>query len=432
MCLGGAEVDFREGGEGGFAPVFADLYVVTRKLGESTKVQDRNQLAGFEIMTAHKSRKNTMAALQERVKELTCLLRMADIAGEPGISVEDILRQTVMSLAPAWQYPDITCARLSLDGKTYALPGFREGISSQCAEIRVQKEVRGYIEIHYLEKKPDLDEGPFLREERNLLNAVARQVGAVVERKQAEQERVHLQDQLRHADRLATLGLLAAGVAHELNEPLGNILGFAELARKCPGVPVSAERDLKKIEAASLHAREIIRKLLVFARQEPPRKEVVNLNDVVREGLFFLEARCAKAGISVIYALDPELPLIAADASQLNQVVVNLVVNALQAMPDGGRLSVRTRVEEGDVCLEVEDSGAGMSTEVLQRVFVPFFTTKDVGEGTGLGLPVVHGIISSHDGTVRIESAPGQGTRVDVLLPRTPERRLAEDSGDGQ
>jgi len=374
----------------------------------------------------------TLTALQERIKELTCLLRMADIAGEPGISVEEILQQTVLSLAPAWQYPQITRARIILDGCVYALPEFKAGIASQRADIQVQKEIRGYIEVHYLEEKPDLDEGPFLLEERNLLNAVARQVGAIVERKQAEQERIQLQEQLRHADRLATLGLLAAGVAHELNEPLGNILGFSELARKSPGVPVPVTRDLTKIETAALHAREIIKKLLVFARQDPPHKEVLNLNEVVRDGLFFLEARCAKSGITVVYALEPELPLIDADAGQLRQVVVNLVVNALQAMPEGGRLSIQTGSKENSVSLIVEDTGVGMSPEVQQRVFVPFFTTKEVGEGTGLGLPVVHGIVLSHDGTVQIDSVPKRGTRIEVLLPIVSQHRLPEGSPDDQ
>ncbi|HOC68244.1 MAG TPA: ATP-binding protein [Candidatus Hydrogenedentes bacterium] len=383
-------------------------------------------------MTTAEQHNPTLTALQERIKELTCLLRMADIAGEPGISVEEILQQTVMSLAPAWQYPQITRARIVLDGCVYALPEFKAGIASQRADIRVQKEIRGYIEVHYLEEKPDLDEGPFLLEERNLLNAVARQVGAIVERKQAEQERIQLQEQLRHADRLATLGLLAAGVAHELNEPLGNILGFSELARKSPGVPVPVTRDLTKIETAALHAREIIKKLLVFARQDPPHKEVLNLNEVVRDGLFFLEARCAKSGITVVYALEPELPLIDADAGQLRQVVVNLVVNALQAMPEGGRLSIQTGSKENSVSLIVEDTGVGMSPEVQQRVFVPFFTTKEVGEGTGLGLPVVHGIVLSHDGTVQMDSVPGRGTRIEVLLPIVPQHRLPEGSPDDQ
>ncbi len=370
-------------------------------------------------MTPHRSRETMLAALEERVKELTCLLRMADIAAEPGISMEEILPQVVGLLAPAWQYPSIARARIELDGWTYALPEFREGVARQRADIRVQRVVRGCVEVHYLEERPEMDEGPFLREERSLINAVARQVATIAERKQEELERALLQEQLRHADRLATIGLLAAGVAHELNEPLGNILGFAELAGKCDGLPEMTGRDLGKIKTAALHAREIIKKLLVFARQMPPEKRLVDINQVVRDGLFFLEARCAKSGIRVNYALDSELPLVPADAAQLNQVVVNLVVNALQAMPEGGVLCLRTGTCEDTVLLEVEDTGAGMSAEVLEKVFVPFFTTKDVGEGTGLGLPVVHGIISSHNGTVQVHSEIGRGTRVEILLPLT-------------
>lgn len=371
-----------------------------------------------------------LAALEERVKELTCLLRMADIAAEPGISMEEILPQVVGLLAPAWQYPAIARARIELDGRTYVLPEFKEGVALQRADIRVQRVVRGCVEVHYLEERPEMDEGPFLREERSLINAVARQVATIAERKQEELERALLQEQLRHADRLATIGLLAAGVAHELNEPLGNILGFAELAGKCAGLPDTAGRDLGKIKTAALHAREIIKKLLVFARQMPPEKRLVDINQVVHDGLFFLEARCAKSGIRLDYDLDPELPLVPADASQLNQVVVNLVVNALQAMPEGGVLCLRTGAREDNVLLEVEDSGAGMSDEVLQKVFVPFFTTKDVGEGTGLGLPVVHGIIAVHNGTVRVHSAIGRGTRVEILLPLTPETRKMKASAN--
>lgn len=370
-------------------------------------------------MTPPKNLKNTLTALEERVKELTCLLRMADMASEPGISIEEILLQTVELLEPAWQYPAITRAKVEVDGCVHALPQFREGVSRQGAPITVRGVLRGRIEVHYLEKMPELDEGPFLQEERNLIDAVARQVGAIIERKEVELERMHLENQLRHADRLATLGLLAAGVAHELNEPLGNILGFAELAGKCPGLPDSAGRDLRKICTASLHAREIIKKLLVFARQMPPAKAAVDLNQVVHDGLFFLEARCAKGGIEVVYELDSGLPAIFADAAQLNQVVVNLVVNAIQAMPEGGTLKLSTGLSEGCVSLRVEDSGAGIRPEVLQKVFMPFFTTKDVGEGTGLGLPVVHGIIVSHEGSIDIRSETGKGTLVEVLLPLT-------------
>jgi len=357
------------------------------------------------------------AALTERVKELTCLYGIAQIAGQPGISLEETIQGIVELLPPASQYPKIAFARIILDGISYTIQGFRECRQKQTAEIIVGGVPRGAVELVYLEEKPDLDEGPFLKEERNLIDAVARQVALVVERRQAEKDKLKLHNQLLHADRLATIGMLAAGVAHELNEPLGNILGFAQLAKKCPGVPASAEQDIGKIEAASLHAREIIQKLLVFARQTPPEKTQVNLNQVVEDGLYFFEARCAKEGIEVIRLLSPDLPEITADPAQLNQLLVNLVVNALQSMPGAGKITVQTRFCDHNVYLIVEDMGTGMSKEVLDKIFIPFFTTKDVGHGTGLGLPVVYGIVTAHGGSINVKSEPGCGTRFEIQLP---------------
>jgi len=357
------------------------------------------------------------AALAERVKELTCLYGIAQIAGEPGVSLEEIIQRIVELLPPAWQYPEMACARITLDGTSYTTPGFHECCQKQTAEIIVGGTARGVVELGYVKEEPDVDEGPFLKEERSLIDAVAKQVALVIERREGEEDKLKLYAQLRHADRLATIGMLAAGVAHELNEPVGNILGFAQLAKKCPGVPTSAQEDIKKIEAASLQARDIIQKLLVFARQRPPKKTQVNLNQVVQDGLFFFEARCAKEGVELIRTLSPNMPEITADPAQLSQVLVNLVVNALQSIRGAGRITVETRFFDNSVYLVVADTGTGMSKQVLEKIFVPFFTTKDVGQGTGLGLPVVHGIVTAHSGSIDVESKEGHGTRFEIRLP---------------
>lgn len=367
------------------------------------------------------------AALAERVKELTCLYGIAQIAGEPGISLEEIIQRIVELLPPAWQYPEIAFARITLDGISYTTPGFRECCQKQTAEIIVDGPSRGVVELVYIEEKPDLDEGPFLKEERSLIDAVARQVALVIERREGEEDKLKLYAQLRHADRLATIGMLAAGVAHELNEPVGNILGFAQLAKKCSDVPTSAREDIEKIETASLQARDIIQKLLVFARQRPPEKTRVNLNHVVQDSLFFFEARCAKEGVELIRTLSPNLPDITADPAQLNQVLVNLVVNALQSIPGGGRITVETRFGDNSVYLVVADTGTGMSKQVLEKIFVPFFTTKDVGQGTGLGLPVVHGIVAAHGGSIDVESKEGHSTRFEIRLPIGTSRNTEEN-----
>lgn len=356
-------------------------------------------------------------ALRERVKELTCLYGIAQIAGRPGMSLEEVLQGVVELLPTAWQYPEIASARITLDNTVSQTAQFQETGQKQSSDIVVEGRPRGAVEIVYAEQKPEIDEGPFLKEERNLIDEVARQVALIVERRQAEEDKSKLYAQLRHADRLATIGMLAAGVAHELNEPVGNILGFAQLAKKCSGVPTSVVEDIGKIEAASLQAREIIQKLLVFARQRPPKKTRVNLNQVVLDSLFFFEARCAREGVELVCTLSPDLPEITADPVQLNQVLVNLVVNALQSMSGAGRITVETQFSSPHVHLVVEDTGTGMSKEVLEKMFVPFFTTKDVGQGTGLGLPVVHGIVTAHGGSIDAESNVGYGTRFEIRLP---------------
>ena len=379
-------------------------------------------------MAADKLSHSAQAALIERVKELTCLYGIAQIAGQPDISLEEIIQGIVELLPPAWQYPEIAFARIILDGISYTTQGFRECRWKQTTEIVVDGVSRGVVELVYAEEKLDLDEGPFLKEERNLINAVAGQVALVVERRQAEEDRLKLHNQLLHADRLATIGMLAAGVAHELNEPLGNIHGFAQLARKCKGIPPSAERDIGKIEAASLHAREIIQKLLVFARQAQPRKTRVNLNQVVEDGLYFFEARCVKEGVELVRLPSENLPEITADPAQMNQLLVNLVVNALQSMPGAGRIAVQTRFCDHNVYLVVEDTGIGMSKDVQDKIFVPFFTTKDVGHGTGLGLPVVYGIVTAHGGSINVHSKPGCGSRFKIKLPVTKKEDTKEST----
>ena len=285
------------------------------------------------------------------------------------------------------------------------------------ANIVVGGKPRGTVEVGYGEERPPLDEGPFLKEERNLIDTVARELAILIKRREVEEDQFKLQEQLRHADRLATIGQLAAGVAHELNEPLGNILGFAQLARKCPGVPRQADQDIEKIQTASMNAREVIRKMLTFTRPMPPQKKRVSLNQVIEEGLYFFESRCAKKGVQVFRSLSPDLPEVLADPVQLNQVLVNLVINALQAMPRGGTLSIQTVSAAGHLSLIIEDTGIGMSEEIIKHIFTPFFTTKEVGQGTGLGLPVVHGIITSHGGSIDVESKVGCGTRFEIRLP---------------
>lgn len=370
-----------------------------------------------QMLAIASSHRRAQEALRERVKEMTCLYEIARMAAKPNISLDRIAIEVLELLPPGWFYPNIATARIVINGKVYAMPDFKDSLQKLSANIIVDNEIRGAVEVAYKKKMPELDEGPFLKEERNLINAIANELAVIIERRQIQDQQRQLQEQLRHADRLATIGQLAAGVAHELNEPLGSILGFAQLARRGIDDPTQAARDIEKIESASLHAREVVKKLLVFARQTPQQKAAVNLSQVVEEGLYFLESRCAKAGIKLIKSLANDLPDITADKSQLYQVLVNLVVNAIQAMPEGGTIAIKTSRQDRSILLSVSDTGVGIEEDILDKIFVPFFTTKDIDEGTGLGLAVVHGIVTAHKGAVSVTSTLGEGTKFTVSIP---------------
>jgi signal transduction histidine kinase len=366
------------------------------------------------LATAHNLAQNMN---RERVKELTCLYGISRLASQTDCDLDEVLPRIVALLPPAYLYPSIAEARIVCDGVSYATPGFSNSPYHQQAPIVVRGAPRGEVRVDYRERRPQLDEGPFLREERNLIDGVSQEIGLILERRQSREETEALQEQLRHADRLATIGQLAAGVAHELNEPLTNMLGYAQLLTKTPNLDEQALSDLRKIERNSLHAREIIRKLLLFARQIPPKQDWVQLNGVVAEVADFFEQRLRRAGIVVKQHLFDTLSDIQADESLIRQIVINLVVNSIQAMPAGGELTLSTEGDENEVRLTVRDTGVGIPADIQDKIFLPFFTTKDIDQGTGLGLAVTHGIITSHEGKIEVDSQPGHGATFIVCLP---------------
>lgn len=353
----------------------------------------------------------------ERNKELHALYEISLLMGDSELDLDEILESVVDLLPSAFRNPAWTGVRLELGSLVWQTPDYVETEARLGEPILVSRKKRGFLTVSVNNGFSDDTETEFSEGERGLFATVVQQVGIVVSKKETREAKQELEGQLLQADRLAKIGQFSAGVAHEINEPLANILGFAELARQTPDLPGQVESDLGAIIDSSLHAREVIRKLMFFGRQLPPTFEDIDFNDTVEQGLKITESGARRGRVEVVRDFDPTSPLVKADPQHVKQVVVNLVANAIQAMEEGGKLVVRTSSHQDDAYLIVEDSGPGMEPEVLKQIFTPFYTTKDVDQGAGLGLAVVHGIVKSHGGFIQVDSTPGEGVRVEVAFP---------------
>jgi two-component system NtrC family sensor kinase len=242
-----------------------------------------------------------------------------------------------------------------------------------------------------------------------------------------DRSRVAAEAQLAHSARLVSLGRMAAGVAHEINNPLaaiGELAGLMEdlidddFLAASPHAALYRD-NVRKIQSHVDRTRDITHRMLGFARRMEPHQDTFNINDAVAEALSFIEREASFRGIDLVRELDPELPVTKSDRAQLQQVFLNLLNNALDAVGDGGRITVSSRLGAGAVEVTVADDGSGIPPELHDRIFDPFFTTKAPGEGSGLGLSICHTIMKGLDGSLTFESEPGQGTIFTVRVPRT-------------
>jgi signal transduction histidine kinase len=254
------------------------------------------------------------------------------------------------------------------------------------------------------------------------LDTMSARLAAEIDRADQETKgRIATLEQLRHADRLSTVGQLASGIAHELGTPLNVVAARAKMIEREESRGADALDDARTIREQAERMTKIIRQLLDFARQKAAARQDLDLNALVKRTLTMLEPLAAKARVR-LEPQCPEGPIVAGvDVLQMEQLLTNLVINAIQAQPDGGVVRLRISKIEDSVAIEVEDEGVGMTPDVKERVFEPFFTTKDVGRGTGLGLSVVYGIVQEHGGTISIDTEPGKGAKFTVVLRAAPE-----------
>ncbi|WP_320172240.1 ATP-binding protein [Maridesulfovibrio sp.] len=355
--------------------------------------------------------------LIERNKAINCLYEISKLGGDLEMGLKETMERIVNLLASGFQHPERTHVRLRVGNLSWQTEGFRKTDNVLVEPVESSRDIRGTLTVSVENGGPGIGEPVFLEDERDLLSTAAQQIAIIVSKKEIKSAKQQLEMQLRQADRLAKIGQFSAGVAHEINEPLANILGYAQLALQTPEIPEQVRMDLGNIVDSSLHAREIIKKIMFFSRQLPPQFLPTNLNETIAEALRITETAAKRNNIDVCCKFDETLPAVSADPQHIKQVIVNLAANAIQAMGEGGTLTITTLNNKNDAYIIVEDNGPGIPADELKQIFNPFFTTKDVDKGTGLGLSVVLGIVKAHKGFIQVHSEPGEGTRFEVAFP---------------
>ncbi|HEA21376.1 hypothetical protein LCGC14_0580270 [marine sediment metagenome] len=357
------------------------------------------------------------AKLKERVKELTCLYEVTSIIVNSDYDrLEASLQDIVESLKRGWQFIDDTEVFLSVGEYETQTENFKKDKVALRSNVKVFNKIDGHIEVAYPAHRYTIED--FLEEEQILLDNVSLAVGSLLERKHIRESEATARRQMEHADRLHILGEITAGIAHELNTPLANILGFAELLKESVRDPANI-RDLKKIMDNAIFSREIVKKLMFFACEMPQEMKVVSLKPVIESVVKLLAPSLREKKIKLNTSFNSDSVELRADTVQLTQVLFNIIMNAVYYSPFGGLIHVSVTEIENKICISISDEGSGITAEHADKIFEPFFTTKPIGEGSGLGLSVVHGIMGSHKGVIAHKPNTPKGTIFTVEFPKS-------------
>ncbi len=408
----------------------------------------------LDLENANKALQSRTYDLNERYKELNCLYGISNLVEKSDISLQEILEGTVELIPSSWQYPEITCARIIMEGREFTTKNFKETAWNLTSNVAAGGRNAGAVEVFYLEEKPESDEGPFLKEERNLINAIAERLGRIIEHKKIEEKlkeyQGHLEElvdertselqeevsqrkkaeglireqneRLKELDRMKSEFLSTA--AHELRTPLTSILGFSEILLKRKLDEERRNKFLKIINEESLGLSALINDLLDLSRIESGRgfkisKAPIEIKEVILENIDIFQAQTDKHTFKT--NLSHDLVKIEADKDKINQVMENLISNALKFSPEGGEITVSIEQSKDKIKVSVSDNGMGIPEKDLPHLFEKFYraenaSSKAIG-GTGLGLAIVKYIVESHGGRISAESKIRKGSTFSFALP---------------
>ncbi|NPV09427.1 MAG: response regulator [Anaerolineae bacterium] len=410
------------------------------------------QAYDFQSVVSEMSRDLTQAVGRDELGAVVVqtLCRRMNLAGAMLLSTRKDGGHLALEASAGWANPVLDAgAGLDMDGALarslvdHGSPQRREGLQQRLqgvaldpverqlldderlalwAPVVVKGALRGVVVLGQ-----KLKDALFSREDLEIAATLAGQIGVSMENAdlydhlRAEMRKLQeMQDQLVQAEKLSAVGELVSGVAHELNNPLTAVIGYAELLRS-ELADEQTRKDVENILRSAERSRRIVRNLLTFARRQRTERRMVDVNEIIRQTIEIQAYQLRVDNITVETQLEPDLPFTAADSSQLQQVFLNVIMNAHQAIRsirDRGKITVTSRLARPDVIrISIEDDGPGVAPEIAGRIFDPFFTTKEVGVGTGLGLSICYGIVSGHGGRIWVDSPPGGGATFIIELP---------------
>lgn len=359
----------------------------------------------------------TEEKLKERIKELTCLFNVSSIIANSNYhQLDQTLTAIAINIKKALRYPDDASVEIQAENLIEKQGNTKNKVFTICA-IHVFNEPKGYIKIGYPEEK--YTQNAFFAEEKQLLNNTAAEIGNLLEKKQVIEKEKKTQRQLERADRLNILGEITAGIAHELNTPLANILGFSQLLQEGLKTDDKAREDLEKITNSAIYCREVVKKLMFFSCEMPQYMKRQNVIPVIKDGINLLRPNFSKKSLTHSFKYNKEEIFLRVDNIQLTQVIFNIIINAIYFSPENGHIGIAVSDFNNKVKITISDEGKGIKNKNSEAVFTPFFTTKEIGKGTGLGLSVVHGIIASHNGTISHKPNHPKGTIFTINFPKS-------------
>ena len=390
--------------------------------------------ANKQLLTNEKKLKQTNHKLGERVKELKCLYGLSQLIEGDDIALEEIFQELAELIPSGWQYPEITAAQITFEGQRFQTNNFRKTAWIQSADIKVYSQKAGSIEVCYLKKRPVIDEGPFLKEERNLVDSIAQALSVAVERKQTEEALKNLNrdltiaaEKLEESNReLKNFVYIAS---HDLKEPLRKVSSFGGLLKESFKGKLNEDdqENLDFMIDGANRMSQMIEGLLVYSKVSTKGVpfELVDLNEVV-EQLKGMEVAVLLEETGGTVEVPERLPKVEADPVQMRQLLQNLIVNGIKYRREGvkPRIVIGAKpADNGQVKIEVQDNGIGIKQEYYDDVFSMFrrLYSRQKYEGTGIGLAVCKKIVSRHGGQIGVESKPGEGSTFWFILSRTKE-----------